>query len=350
MTPTPTIAPGALAELLPCPFCGQDGELHNSQCDEDTHVYWVQCSDCGAVSGQLLAPSIPDEEFAVSAWNTRAVMANCTCSQTPGAACGNCPTLPPLPKVSGYDKRPDGHYSAQAMRAYAADAIAYSRNFANAKPDIGVTEKQHILGLCDALERANTPANPSAKVRSYLQEVLREIEECERPICGGGNFQTIRTQAYNFIRDHGPALAELLAAKDAAGEYPIAGQVYFRDSTNEWVLELTGTINDTNFTCRHTQPADTLPENVPGLPSMYAAPVASGEREAVEWRPIESAPTKGREQILICVPGREPQMAWADTWWRGGSSAGNTPAWWHPVTNPNDTPPSLRTGEGDSGV
>lgn len=33
------------------------------------------------------------------------------------------PELPPLPKVDGYDKRPQGHYSAESMRAYAIAAV-----------------------------------------------------------------------------------------------------------------------------------------------------------------------------------------------------------------------------------
>lgn len=32
-------------------------------------------------------------------------------------------------------------------------AIDHSRNFATAKPDIGSTEREHILGLCNLLER-----------------------------------------------------------------------------------------------------------------------------------------------------------------------------------------------------
>lgn len=34
----------------------------------------------------------------------------------------------------------------------ALGGIAYSRNFANAKPNIGPTEKEHILGLCNLVE------------------------------------------------------------------------------------------------------------------------------------------------------------------------------------------------------
>lgn len=53
--------------------------------------------------------------------------------------------------------------------------------------------------------------------------------------------------------------------------YPLTARVWFRTSTNEWVLELDGVINDTNFTSRHTQPAELAPEDVVGLPTLYSA-------------------------------------------------------------------------------
>jgi hypothetical protein len=52
-------------------------------------------------------------------------------------------------------------------------------------------------------------------------------------------------------------------------EWPITGRVWWRESTQEWVLEVTGVINDTSFSCRHTQPAATKPEDVAGLPTHY---------------------------------------------------------------------------------
>lgn len=52
-------------------------------------------------------------------------------------------------------------------------------------------------------------------------------------------------------------------------EYPLDAKIWFRESTNEWVLEISGTINDTNFTCRHTEPATTPVEDVAGLPTLY---------------------------------------------------------------------------------
>lgn len=51
--------------------------------------------------------------------------------------------------------------------------------------------------------------------------------------------------------------------------YPVSGNVYFRDSTGEWVLEITASINGTKCTARHVQPAGTRPEDVVGLPALY---------------------------------------------------------------------------------
>jgi hypothetical protein len=51
--------------------------------------------------------------------------------------------------------------------------------------------------------------------------------------------------------------------------YPITGRVWFRESTDEWVLELNGIINDSGFTSRHTYPKDAKPEDVPGLSRLY---------------------------------------------------------------------------------
>lgn len=51
--------------------------------------------------------------------------------------------------------------------------------------------------------------------------------------------------------------------------YPLAARVWFRKSTNQWVLEIEGEINGTHMVCRHPQPANLAPEDVPGLPARY---------------------------------------------------------------------------------
>src|SRR5690554_4647111 len=73
------------------------------------------------------------------------------------------------------------------------------------------------------------------------------------------------------------------AEREIPGSYPVSGQIFFRGASNEWVLELTGSVNGTTFTARHTQPADTRPEDVAGLPALYElAPDVAGLVEALE--------------------------------------------------------------------
>jgi hypothetical protein len=57
--------------------------------------------------------------------------------------------------------------------------------------------------------------------------------------------------------------------------FPLDACVWFRDSTGEWVLELAGAINETSLTCRHTQPGDLAPEEVPGLPALHGVEAAA---------------------------------------------------------------------------
>lgn len=77
--------------------------------------------------------------------------------------------------------------------------------------------------------------------------------------------------------------ADLVAAAVRHYELPVADMtdvhrlkayIWKRKSTEEWVLELTGAINGTWFSTRHTQPLHIAPEDVPGLPTLYMEPAA----------------------------------------------------------------------------
>lgn len=77
--------------------------------------------------------------------------------------------------------------------------------------------------------------------------------------------------------------ADLVAAAVQHYELPVADMtdvhrlkafIWKRKSTEEWVLELTGAINDTWFSNRHTQPLDIAPEDVAALPTLYMEPAA----------------------------------------------------------------------------
>jgi hypothetical protein len=68
-----------------------------------------------------------------------------------------------------------------------------------------------------------------------------------------------------------PAVAAPGVAWGYAEHFPLDACVWWRESTQEWILEVKGVIKDTHFTCRHPQPKSVAPEDVAGLPSLYAA-------------------------------------------------------------------------------
>ena len=57
--------------------------------------------------------------------------------------------------------------------------------------------------------------------------------------------------------------------------WPLRARVWKRESTQEWVLEIAGTLGDTDMNIRHTQPLSVAYENVPGLPAFYTHPAPS---------------------------------------------------------------------------
>lgn len=116
-----------------------------------------------------------------------------------------------------------------------------------------------------------------------LSDALAQQGE-QQPVChgcgipaGDVHMSTCKSGKWPSRVSNGDTAAPAPAPQAQDGRYIIAGSVWFRKSTDEWVLELSGSINDTSFVARHTQPAETLPENVPSLPTLYApAPQAQG--------------------------------------------------------------------------
>jgi hypothetical protein len=60
-----------------------------------------------------------------------------------------------------------------------------------------------------------------------------------------------------------------LPVADTTEFHRLKAFIWKRDSTEEWVLELSGAINDTFFINKHTEPLHVAPEDVAGLPSLY---------------------------------------------------------------------------------
>jgi hypothetical protein len=72
-----------------------------------------------------------------------------------------------------------------------------------------------------------------------------------------------------LCEDLGQAAATPRGPRCGEERYELDAYIWRRESTQEWVLEISGTINDTNFTCRHPQPLSVPPEDVAGLPYTY---------------------------------------------------------------------------------
>lgn len=71
--------------------------------------------------------------------------------------------------------------------AFARLAIDYSQNFATAKPDIGATEKEHILGLCSLVERLIAAHQPVGAMSAEASGIARGmVLHCiEQRLCMG---------------------------------------------------------------------------------------------------------------------------------------------------------------------
>lgn len=122
------------------------------------------------------------------------------------------------------------------------------------------------------LYTAPQPAEQQPDVQGYVMVPAKEFES----VLNRADWRTAKNRAE--LRHMLKAL-QSSAAPDVAGlvehqlpsSYPVSGNVFFRESTGEWVLEITASINGAEITARHTQPADTRPEDVIGLPALYEA-------------------------------------------------------------------------------
>lgn len=82
--------------------------------------------------------------------------------------------------------------------------------------------------------------------------------------------------------------------------YPLDACVWFRKSTGEWVLEVAGAINDTALSCRHPQPGDLAPEEVPGLPALYGAGAAARAAlgPVLDWYQPDEEPDRPLPELI----------------------------------------------------
>ena len=171
-----------------------------------------------------------------------------------------------------YTVRADAEHDAKVMRdatgrdwsvvrLVVADAAATPTGPNGAGP--WVRYEDHVAALVEAQQ-----PDPSAAAAS--KAVLAAIR--------AANLQLVRTGDDEFMLvPYKRATAEQQAAPKAApvepvNGWPVEAKIYKR--RDEWVLELSGAINDCAFTCRHTQPGYLQPEDVAGLPSLYSEGIA----------------------------------------------------------------------------
>lgn len=87
-----------------------------------------------------------------------------------------------------------------------------------------------------------------------------------------------RDQHESVVAELSAAIQQAEAQQPATGEpaaWPLMARVWKRESTQEWVLEIAGTLGDTDMNIRHTQPLSVAYEDVPGLPTIYTHPAQS---------------------------------------------------------------------------
>ena len=118
----------------------------------------------------------------------------------------------------------------------------------------------------------------------WRSAVLDLIDDCPGLTLEQDRWLSRRVKELDFASTPQPTQPQ---AGGSVNGWPVEAAIYKR--RDEWVLELSGTINDCAFTCRHTQPGYLQPEDVAGLPSLYSegtapqpAPAPLSEREAFE--------------------------------------------------------------------
>lgn len=136
----------------------------------------------------------------------------------------------------------------------------------------------HIHALEARLECDRVYTYPDPLSGSFVEKTLSPRErnrmiqmDCDGIGCRDMTIRMLeeRIAAYEQIAREGKTAASS-DKETRPGFYPLQACLWFRESTQEWILEISGEIDDTSLRCRHTQPADVAPADAPGLPRLYA--------------------------------------------------------------------------------
>ena len=115
-------------------------------------------------------------------------------------------------------------------------------------------------------------------------EAMKQVIELYDKHCYNNDYGGIEfniKHGYKFIEAIEALRTAIQQAESEPVAWPLRAQVWKRESTQEWVLEIAGTLGDTDMNIRHTQPLSVAYENVPGLPTFYTHP-APGVPDALK--------------------------------------------------------------------
>lgn len=121
------------------------------------------------------------------------------------------------------------------------EAVAYSHNYATAKPDIGETEKEHILGLCNILERVGKEQEALAAHQAGMERELQASQAVLHSLASDGQVTPDHARTARDVLDR-TSLASLQRhdagvcareLKDVYGDLP--GDLMTQDLA-DWLL------------------------------------------------------------------------------------------------------------------
>ena len=181
------------------------------------------------------------------------------------------------------------------------------------EPELGYvkTDKSNQPAFSARQMRAALQAQPAAVSDAELRKTIDALRDL-------GTVSAFYNGYYTLTPDE--LRRAILALRPQAvvhEDWPLRAKVWRRDSTSEWVLEISGTLCDTYMHCRHTQPLSVQFEDVPGLPTLYedaqAVPMTDEQftqllRKLKRSREVFQA---GRDSYeTACAPMNSDDEAW----------------------------------------
>jgi hypothetical protein len=251
-----------MTDLLPCPFCGGEAVRTGSLADPpNNHVICTACP--------IATRSLPGQE-STEVWNTRALTRQVSDEglrehrdfwlkswvELEAAATAL------VAKIDGLSEGECGPFAIKNSIANSPEM-----DVLRAALPSDPTDKSHAEIMAEASPADLDVIDDQVSDDAVVERVARVLNKH----FGVGNEE----HWIVYCAAARAAIEALSATKSEAPfaegveYYPLQAWIWKRTSVEppEWVLDLSGEINDCNFSCRHTEPLSTPPEDVAGLPS-----------------------------------------------------------------------------------